>query len=192
MTCRVRGVIKDSPADHAGLHVGDVLLRLDNAEGRNVPEQIANSTPGRRTTIHFQRGTESKEVPITIEDQVALNLRAAELGDASAETLSAKFTAMAKGVPKNLAEVLKWFRKGAEQGDPRSQWNLGSLYAYGFAIGTDSKTATDWYRKAADQGLPKAEAHLGSMYFDGNGVPKDSYFDKLPRRTRRMRSSALE
>ena len=48
--CRVGHITKDSPAEHAGVRVGDLLLRLNPADQASAVEQIAKTAPG--TKIH--------------------------------------------------------------------------------------------------------------------------------------------
>lgn len=78
-----------------------------------------------------------------------------------------------KGVPKNQAEALKWFRKAAEQGDAWAQFTLGRCYANGFGVPLNDIQAVSWFRKAAEQGDPIAQFDLGFCYYHGKGVPKD-------------------
>ncbi|HEX5280079.1 MAG TPA: PDZ domain-containing protein [Micropepsaceae bacterium] len=174
-TCRINKIIKDGPADHAGLHFGDVLLRVENSTAdvaANVVEQIARLKPGDQVTLVFQRGAASQHAQMTLADQFELSLRMATAGDPAAEAVLGGIYSDGAGVPKNPAESLIWYRKAADQGEPQSQWAVGWYYENGVGVAKDLNTAAQWYRKAADQGVPAAEAHLGSMYFDGIGVAK--------------------
>ncbi len=78
-----------------------------------------------------------------------------------------------RGVSKDEAEAVKWFRKAAEQGFAESQSYLGLCYANGNGISKDEAEAVKWYRKASDQGDAAAQYNLGVCYTNGNGVSKD-------------------
>ena len=78
-----------------------------------------------------------------------------------------------KGVPKDDAEAVKWYRKAADQGDAIAQFNLGWMYDEGRGVSKDDAEAVRWYRKAADQGHALAQFNLGAMYANGEGVAKD-------------------
>ena len=78
-----------------------------------------------------------------------------------------------KGLPKDSAEAVKWYRKSAEQGDAIAQYNLGLMYDSGDGVPQDDIEAEKWYRKSAEQGNADAQSYLGSMYFLGEGAPKD-------------------
>jgi uncharacterized protein len=60
---------------------------------------------------------------------------------------------MARGVPEDDAEAVKWSRKAAEQGDAEAQHNLGKMYADSqrCSLRIDAE-AVKWARKAAEQG----------------------------------------
>jgi S1-C subfamily serine protease len=79
-----------------------------------------------------------------------------------------------RGVPKDSAEAVKWYRKAAEQGFAPAQVDLGAMYHNGDGVLKDSAEAVKWFRKAADQGDSSAQSNLGVMYFNGIGVPKDA------------------
>jgi TPR repeat protein len=103
-----------------------------------------------------------------------LNARAAEL---SAEAKAAQnklgeVYAIGEGVPRNLPEAAKWFRKAAEQGDASAQLKLGVMYVGGFGVVRDVPEALLWYKKAAAQGSTEAMLELGKLYQHGLGVPK--------------------
>lgn len=171
--CRVGRIAKGGPAERAGLHVGDLLLRLNPSDQTGVVEQIAKNPPGTKITLPVQRGSEQMQVPITVEDQLAIALRGAALGDAVAEETVGSIYRKGAGVPKDPAEALKWLRKAADQGYDVAQVEIGWMYDHGEGVSKDDRTAVDWYRKAAEQGHPPAEVLLGAMYVQGRGLPKD-------------------
>jgi uncharacterized protein len=78
-----------------------------------------------------------------------------------------------QGLPKNLAEAAKWYRKAADQGLAEAQHNLGAMFAAGAGVLRDPTEAIKWFREAADQGLAQARAHLGVMDQTGDGVRQD-------------------
>lgn len=64
----IAGIVKDGPADKAGLKVGDILLELDNKKIRNTTQmlnQIAAYEPGEKKSMELLR--EGKTESITIE-----------------------------------------------------------------------------------------------------------------------------
>jgi len=77
------------------------------------------------------------------------------------------------GVPENVSEAVKWYRKAAEQGHARAQFNLGVMYDKGTGVPENDSEAIKWYRKAAEQGHALAQADLGFMYANGKGAPVD-------------------
>jgi hypothetical protein len=98
----------------------------------------------------------------------------AEQGDVSAQSHLGVRYANGLGVPRDLTEALKWFRKAAEQGNAVAQSRLGNMYANGVGgLPQDHKEAARWLRKAAEQGHDVAQSKLGVMYARGRGVPQD-------------------
>ena len=79
-----------------------------------------------------------------------------------------------RGVLKDDAEAVKWYRLAAEQGFAAAQNNLGVTYANGEGVPQDDAEAVRWYRLAAGQGHANAQGALGAMYALGRGVLKDS------------------
>jgi len=171
--CRIGRITKDGPAERAGLRVGDLLLRLNPSDQTGVVEQITKNAPGTKITLPFQRGSEHLQLPITVEDQLAIALRGAALGDANAEVTIGSIYRKGAGVPKDPAEGLKWLRKAAEQGYDVAQVEIGWMYANGEGVPKDDRTAIEWYRKAADQGHRDAQYAMGWFYEHGEGVSKD-------------------
>ena len=78
-----------------------------------------------------------------------------------------------EGVPQDLAEAVKWYRRAAERGHAGAQSDLGYCYVNGEGVPQDFEEAFKWYRKAAEQGDVRTQTHLGYCYANGEGVPQD-------------------
>jgi len=100
--------------------------------------------------------------------------KAADQGNADAQTRLGLMYYRGRGVPQDYAEALRWSRKAADQGDAVAQFNLGFMYSKGRRMPQDFAETARWYRKAADQGNADAQFNLGLMYHKGQGVPQDS------------------
>lgn len=102
----------------------------------------------------------------------ALHARA-ERGSAQAQNSLGSMYATGRGVRKDYAEAVWWYRKAAERGHALAQNNLGFAYAQGDGVRKDDEEAVRWYRKGAAQGSAPAQNGLGYMYAMGRGVKKD-------------------
>ena len=60
---QVSAVAKDSPAERAGLAVGDLILEIDGASVR-TDDVLARLAPGSRYTLRIQRGHDELEVTL--------------------------------------------------------------------------------------------------------------------------------
>jgi TPR repeat protein len=102
-------------------------------------------------------------------------LARANAGDANSQYLVAFAYQNGVGVPKDLAQAAKWYRKAAEAGNRRSMEILGTLYERGLGgLPKDDVQAVNWYRKAAEAGDAFGMNSLGSTYEHGQGgLPKD-------------------
>jgi TPR repeat protein len=78
-----------------------------------------------------------------------------------------------RGIPRDRAEALKWWRAAAEHGDTPAQYNLGVAYDYGQGLPKNQGEAAKLYRLAADKGHVLAQVNLGLLYDQGQGVPQD-------------------
>ena len=99
--------------------------------------------------------------------------RKAEQGDAGAQFSLGVSYREGKGVPRDYAQAVAWWRKAGGQGHASAQSALGFMYANGQGVSKDDARAVEWYRKAADQGVIRAQFNLGVMYGTGQGVPQD-------------------
>jgi hypothetical protein len=110
----------------------------------------------------------------TTESHEVRNLRAdAEGGDAVAQYSLGDRYSKGKGVPKNAAEAVQWYRLAANQGYSPAQNGLGVIFATGEGVPENDAEALNWFRHAADRGYAGAQYNLGLMYEKGEGVPKD-------------------
>lgn len=120
---------------------------------------------------------------------------AAEQGDADAQFSLGRAYVEGTGVPEDLVEAERWFRRAAErghvgartvlrelyqfirtfaeQGNAGAQAAIGVAYAQGTGVPQDLVEAVRWFRRAAEQGHAGAQARLGMAYFQGTGVPQD-------------------
>jgi TPR repeat protein len=99
--------------------------------------------------------------------------KAAEQGDADAQSLLGTYYEGGDFVPQDYGQAAQWYRKAAIQGNANGQYNFGDLYAQGHGVPQDMGQAVRWFRKAATQGHVGAQGRLASAYFTGVGVPQD-------------------
>jgi hypothetical protein len=71
--------------------------------------------------------------------------KAAEAGNADAQTSLGGMYDLGWGVPQNYAEAMKWFRKAAEQGNADAETSLGGMYEWGKGVPQDKAEAAKWY-----------------------------------------------
>ena|GEM_PF-2810159 len=106
-------------------------------------------------------------------------LQAAEQGFAEAQTLLGAMYAAGRGVAKNDAEAVKWYRLAAEQGYARAQYILSQLYGTGRGVAKDEAESAKWLRLAAEQGYAKAQLELGMKYTSGIDIRQDNEAEKM-------------
>jgi len=87
------------------------------------------------------------------EDDPASVIKAAELGNAAAQSYLGFMYSQGKGVAQDYEKFVHWTRLAAEQGDLRGQGNLGVAYRDGIGVAADSEKAVYWFRLSAEQGL---------------------------------------
>ena len=106
--------------------------------------------------------------------------KAAEQGNASAQSHLAQMYADGRGVGRDYKQAAFWLQKAAAQGNANVQMSLGELYEEGKGVAKDNKQAEFWYKQAvagfqnaAAQGDGAAPITLGFMYAEGKCVAKD-------------------
>jgi len=83
------------------------------------------------------------------ESNFELTRKAAEQGDADAQSNLAFAYSSGRGVPEDDAEAVKWWLKAAEQGHATAQTNLGVMYDIGAGVPEDDVEAYAWYSVVA-------------------------------------------
>ncbi len=73
----------------------------------------------------------------------------AEKGDANAQSNLGGCYYHGRGVEKDYAEAVKWFRKAAEQNFAEAQYNLGFCYYHGEGVEKDYAEAYAWFNLAS-------------------------------------------
>jgi TPR repeat protein len=75
--------------------------------------------------------------------------RAADQGDAQAQSRLGYLYQVGRGVPQDYAQALYWYRRAAEQGDVDALYHLGRFYERGWGVPQSYATSLSWYRRAA-------------------------------------------
>lgn len=126
------------------------------------PEAVAVFDEGQR---HYRAGDMTRAAQAFA--------RCAEMGDAACQLQIGWHHEEGKGVPRNLAEAVRWYRAAAEQHDPRAAENLGNMYQLGRGVRKNCREAVDWYARGALQNDHASLYSLGRMYQFGFGVKED-------------------
>ena len=112
--------------------------------------------------------------------RVSINRSLAERGDAKGQILMGDAYLRGRGVPQDIAEGERLYRRGTEQfrrlaekGDYDAQFTMALIYSNGLGVQADPSEAFRWFRLAAEQGEWRAESQLGDAYAHGVGIERD-------------------
>lgn len=108
----VSNVVSGSPADQAGLKIGDTITAVDGKElksGDDLVADIASRKPGSKAKLSFVRNGKKEEATVTIADRS--KLFASRLGDdeenqGEEEPKASKFGISVRGITGDLADRL--------------------------------------------------------------------------------------
>lgn len=109
------------------------------------------------------------------EPEIAIKyyIRAAELGNHSAQNNVGYMYETGEGVKADLPLAIKMYHMAADGGNRAAQHNLGYLYYIGKGVPQDYDKAYKWFLKAAGQKSPAAQNNIGVMFEYGQGVSAD-------------------
>jgi TPR repeat protein len=88
----------------------------------------------------------------------------AEGGDPQAQHNLGLLYLEGKGVARDDAQAMFWYRKSADQGFASSQFDVGLMFEDGEGVPADAAAAIAWYTKASDQNYLPAEEKLADIY----------------------------
>lgn len=92
------------------------------------------------------------------------SIKAAISGDPKAQFNIGLCYQEGRGVEKDKALAVTWYRKAADLGYAEAQNKLGECYNGGLGVETDKEQAVVWWRAAAKQGYADAQNSLGDFY----------------------------
>jgi TPR repeat protein len=92
---------------------------------------------------------------------LALFTKAANKGDAAAQTGLGLMYSYGEGVPQDYNQAMLWFRKAADQGYAKAQYILGAAYNNGQGVPQDYNQAASWFRKARIKATRRPNTFLG-------------------------------
>ena len=109
----VSNVVAGSPADQAGMKVGDTITTVDGKAVKNGDElvaDIASRKPGSKVTLGLVRGGKSQETTVTVADRAKLfasRLGDDEENDEDASPKQAKLGVTVRAVTPEIADQLE-------------------------------------------------------------------------------------
>ena len=107
-------------------------------------------------------------------ERIAELKKAAENGDAEAQSQWGLLLATGDHVPQDVEEALSWLRKAAQQGEVTAMFNLGIILEKGLGCEASPEEAALWYWQAAEIGDTQAKMKLGTMLIKGLGFSPGS------------------
>jgi serine protease Do len=108
----IQDVVAGSPADQAGLKVGDTITAVDGKEvktGDDLVSDIASRKPGSKAKLSFVRNGKKEETTVTIADRAKLfatRLGEDEGGNEQAEPKPSKFGLSVRALTPEIADRL--------------------------------------------------------------------------------------
>jgi TPR repeat protein len=102
------------------------------------------------------------------EDPDAMNARS------EAYITLAQIYMIGRGVPRNPAEAVHWYKTADEWGYVPATHIVGRAYRSGYGVTKDVKKAVDYFKRASDAGYAPSQYALGEIYYLGDeGVAQD-------------------
>ena len=120
-----------------------------------------------------QPGSEPSDIGDNPRAYVRWVMHAAQLGDADAQATLAQLLLDGRGVQKDQALALSWFRIAARQRHPMAINMIGRCLENGWGCEVDLEDSARHYRKAADLGLDWGLYNYGQLLTRGRGVERD-------------------
>ncbi len=150
------------------------LVALANTANLNAA--LAQTIPAVAGPISIQDARQKGDEAVKREDYAAAvgwYRKAADQGDAPAQTMIGKIYLNGYGVARDYPAAMTWLRKAADLNYADAQIAVGLMFKKGLGVPKNDASAVIWWRKAAEQGNAPIQSTVGMMYMIGSGVPKD-------------------
>ena len=139
-----------------GLKSNDVVLRVNGQDVKSVEGVLsALKLLGRGDAVVFVVHRDGEQVTLTGSFQTKFDVseemrrtKEAAATDAAAQSYMGSMYEQGRGVEKDEAEAVKWYRKAADQGDAGAQSIIGNVYAKGRGVAKDLTEAVKWCARA--------------------------------------------
>lgn len=115
------------------------------------------------------RALEAKDEQRAVEEF----LQVAPLGDHRAMMALGALYAAGRGVPKDFAESLRWYREAARFGRSDAIYRIGLMFEGGYGTPENRREAAKYFLDAAKKGFAEAQLKVGTMYRDGDEFEKN-------------------
>jgi TPR repeat protein len=176
----VVGIYPNSPAQAAGLRLGDTLLFVNQqpvVSLEQATEVIAVRPPSDPIDLIIQRHEGRRSVPITPtappRDLNSIARKLADSGLAWAQYEMACEHLLGGRTAQDAAQARAWMQKAAEQNLTVAQESLGNMLIAGIGGARDVEQGRQWLEKAATAGFIEGQYHLGMMYYQGQVLKRD-------------------
>lgn len=107
-------------------------------------------------------------------DAMKMYHKAAEQGQAIAQTALGLKYAVGEDTEKNYLKAIKWLTRAVKQDEPIAMVHLGYMYDSGYGVAKNYSKAFNLYKRSAEYGNALAQNNLAGMYLDGRGTSQDS------------------
>ena len=132
-----------------------VMTDTASLEGKNI---IVTGAAGAHVVTMFSsgQGVAKDKDP---KEAVRWYRKAADHGNAEAQTALRNIYYFGTGIPKVDQEGIRWLSKAAEQGFTSAQMKLALVYSMGVSVPADYGKREYWYRRAAELGERVAQTN---------------------------------
>ncbi len=96
-------------------------------------------------------------------DAFTFNKKSADIGNSSAQHLTACMYEQGKGVEKDMTMAFKYFKMSADQNNSNAQFNLYRLYDTGVGVDKNKDLAMEFLKLSAQNGHSSAKDVLNKL-----------------------------
>ncbi len=169
-TCELKYTVRANDSISASFAIDPIIISKHIEDNNRKEENNTNVEEFLQLGNQYYTGD---GIALDYQKAAEYYLKAAELGNAAAQSMLGKCYYYGYGVDQNYKTAVEWFEKSAYQGNMNAQYDLGVCYQYGRGTDQSMEKAAEYYRKAAEQGYDYSQYVLGQCYYYGDGVTQD-------------------